>query len=54
MIGAYIMLGYFGLRTIDRIGITNTNNEIFISEIFKLVQIDTVNLVLNLRLHYVV
>ena len=42
MIGAYIMLGYFMLCTINQIGISNRGQEQFLSKLFRLIQIDSV------------
>lgn len=42
MIAAYIMLGYLGLCTINKIGLSNLGEELFISGLFKLVPVDTV------------
>ena len=43
VIGADIMLVLFVLCTINRIGLTNLGREYFLSNLFKLVPVDTVN-----------
>lgn len=43
MIGAYIMLVYFVLCTINRIGLANSGTEYALSKIFKLVPVDTMD-----------
>ena len=43
VIGADIMLVFFVLCTINRIGLTNLGREYFLSNLFKLVPVDTVN-----------
>ena len=49
-LGAYVVLGYFVLCTLNHIGIACTGNTYFIAELFKLVPVDTVTFGVDVKL----